>query len=429
MTYRPAIAAALVAATLAPWSASRTLGEPDYLAPESLEAAGLTKFWQFRLPLDPNQRVLSGFLVDDALYMSTDDGYVYALDARTGTPRWIQPVTRSGYRVMRPAHAGDNVIFITAVDLQVYDRHSGDGRARRPLRFPSGSGAVSDGARVFVGGLDAKLHSYETDSLLRDWRIATDAPIESTPALFGNAIFCATTGHTVFAATRSSKAFRWDTIVGGAVTADLVADESGVYVACEDHSLYLFDVDFGYLRWRAIFGAALHDPPLISKTLVYQFVPGEGLAAVETGLPHEISERVRWKLPQGRVALTTHEDTVYVLSDREQLLAVRAKDGQVMNEIPAAGLTITFPVAAEPTIYLASADGRIFCARPKGVPLLRAADLRVAAGLAAPAASKEASATPPTATQPSAEPQKGAAGGAPVGGKSDVSKGFRPGGQ
>ncbi len=424
MRFRPLFPAALVT-VLIPCA----LAQVDFIEPATLDSAELVKFWQFQVPLEPNQALVAAYLVDDALYLATNDGYAIALDAFTGAIRWLQPVTGTAYRVRRPAHAGDKVIFVTPVDIQVYDRRSGDGLARRELRFPAGTGAVSDGRRIYFGGLDARLHCHDVETLMRDWRVGVEGPVSSTPVLFGPAVFCASQGREVIAATQQ-RAFRWHNVVGGAVSADLVAFDNRVYVACEDQSLYCFDVISGTRDWRTLFSSPLREPPLPTEKLVFQYAEGEGLVAIERGLMHEIEKRVRWALPQARHALAVNGNTLYALDAAGDLLVVDTTSGSVQHTIPTNGLNFVMPTGVEPTIYLAAADGRTVCLRPKGKPLLRADDVRAALA-AKPQADKNAAAEPakPAATtQPAAEPNK-AAQAPPVGGKSKISKGYRGNGQ
>jgi len=70
-------------------AATAALAQPggDFLPADQLEAAGLAKFWQLRLPLEPGQRLRDVYLVDDQLYACTEDGYVFVIHAYTGTLR------------------------------------------------------------------------------------------------------------------------------------------------------------------------------------------------------------------------------------------------------------------------------------------------------------------------------------------------------
>ncbi len=405
--------------------------EEDFISSASLHDAGLVKFWQLQLPLEKGQHLRDAYLVDDQLYFGTGDGYVFAVDAYTGVVRWLQPVTRSGYRIRRPCHVEQQTIFVTPIDIQVYDRRSGDGIARREIRFPSATGPVSDNKHIFIGGLDDRLYAFDARTLMVDWRVIGDGPITSTPVVRDEYVFFASEGGTAYACTRDKKVLHWPNpaFTSGAIVADIVVDDNGVYVASRDQSLYLFDTGFGQLHWRVRFASALLEAPYVATEFAYQYAAAEGLVAVETTLAQPVEERVRWKLPQGRQALAVNEDFVYVRSLDDNLLVVRQKDGTVEHTVPVGGFTLGIPVQDSPTIFLASSDGRLFCARPRGAPVLRYKDVLDA--LRPPGA--QAATTMPATTQPAAsQPAAGGAdelrskrGGLPIGGKSKISREFR----
>lgn len=416
---------ALVAAGVGPLAAA----EQDFIDADALRDAGLAKFWQLRLPLEPEQRLQDVFLVDDTLYVGTSDGYVFAMDAYTGVIRWLRPITRSTYHVRRPCHAGGRVVFVTATDIQVYDRRSGDPVARSRLRFPPGTAGVSDGTRIFIGGLDRRLYAFDVETQFLDWRIITDGPIVSAPALHGEHVFAANDGGTLYACTRKNKLFHWDARTYGPVAADLVADERGVFVASRDQSLYLFDVNYGQLRWQVRFSGPLHEAPVVSRELAFQYCPDDGLVAVEL-TQVGIAERVRWKLPGGRTALTIADKLAYVLSKEETLLAVQLQDGAVAHTIAAPGFTLGMPAIKTQTLFVASPDGRVFCARPRGAPPLRLADLQAALRPSQPdKGTAAAQATTQPAAKEAVDPLRTGRRGMPIGGKSKISREYERGGR
>ncbi len=424
---RPSLLLLLAAALLT----SPAVSQSDFVSADALRSAGLAKFWQFQVALEPDQAVLDAYLVDDHLYLGTNDGYVFSLDARTGVLRWLQPVTRSGYRLRRPCHAAGRTIFVTPVDIQAYDKLTGDGVGRQALRFPPGSGCASDGDRVFVGGLDARLYAFDARTLAVAWKITVDGPVRSTPVVLGRDVLVADDGRSVYCTTRTRKGYRWSVMTSGANSADLVADEAGVYVASQDQSLYVYDLGFvggggGNLRWRALFNAPLRESPMITPHTIFQHVPGTGLAAMETGQPYEVDERVRWMLPEGRIALTVHENRAYVLGT-EELLAVELKSGAVMQRVAAPGFGIGLPSPDNASVFLVASDGRIFCARPIGAPPLRDSDIRAAEtpGAAQPSKDENAATQPTAAAAPPLDVVRSRQTGAPVGGKSKVTRGFR----
>jgi outer membrane protein assembly factor BamB len=405
------------------------LGQADFIPPEPLQQAGLVKYWELQLLLEKGQRLQTAYLVDDHLYLGTQDGYAFAVHAPTGLLRWLRPITRSGYPVRRPCHVGDRVILVTPGDIQVYDRRTGDPLARHDLRFPAGTGATSDGERIVVGGLDGRLYALDVQTQYLQWRAVTGGPISSNPALQGEAVFVANDRGIVNACTRSDKTFRWRFAAYGPVTADLVADDRGVFVASRDFSLYLLDLGYGNVRWRARLSGPLYEAPVVTAEYAYQYCPADGLVAVDATSIGNTEDRVRWKLPTGREALTVHDGRVFVLTQQDTIVAVSVKDGTVAATIPACGFTLPMPAPSSATIFLAAPDGRVFCARPRGVAPLQKEDILEA--LRSSGAGKEAG-TP--AAQPAVQPVAKAEDwlatkwpGAPSGGKSNVSREYKPG--
>jgi outer membrane protein assembly factor BamB len=404
------------------------LAQGDFLPPGPLQEAGLVKYWQLQLLLEKGQVVQSAYLVEDHLYLGTQDGYVFAVHAPTGLLRWLRPITRSGYPVRRPCHVGDRVIFVTPADLQMYERRTGDPVIRRDLRFPAGTGPLSDGERIYIGGVDWRIYALDLKTLYIDWRALTEGAIRSTPVLQGELLFVADDNGSVDACVARNKQFRWRFTAFGPITADLVADDRGIFVASQDYSLYLVDPGFGNVRWRTRFSAPLEEPPVLTPQNVYQYCRADGLCAVDATSIGTREDRILWRMPVGRKALTTHEDRVFVLTQEDTLVAVNAADGTVLETVPAGGLTIPIPAPGASTVFLVSPDGRIFCARPLGVPPLQEADLLAA--LRPPVAPGEGGVT---ATQPAARPASPEdllttrQPGPPSGGKSKITREYKPG--
>lgn len=401
--------------------------QQDYVADTALRDAGLAKFWQLALPLEPGEQISNAYLVDDQMYLCTRGGYVYAVHADTGAVRWLRQVGSQGQDIARPCHVGERTVFVTPTKLLVVDRLTGQGLAERALRFPPGSGLVSNGQFYYLGSINQRFYAFDGLTNYEAWKVTTNGPITATPALFGEFLFVASEDGAVYACTANKKRFHWQRSTLAPITADLVADDKGVYVASRDSSLYLLDLQFGNVRWRARLSGPLYDAPVVTADTAYQFCADDGLVAVNTEpLPDE-NDRLRWKLPRGRVLLTADEKHAFVLSQDQTILMVDAKTGLELQTIDAPGLTLAMPAPRDGTIFLAGTDGRLFCARPRGKPLPRREDLLRA--LTPPNVAKESAAAtsrpvvelPPPLQQ---DYLKTEALGSTLGGKSKVSRDF-----
>lgn len=403
-------------------------GQGDYVPAEPLREAGMKTYWQLQLPLEVDQQVQHVHRVDDHLYVGTQDGYAYCVHAPTGVLRWVRPITRSGYALRRPAHAGENVIFVTPPDVQVYELHSGAPVQRRDLDFPAGTGGLSDGTRLFIGGLDRRFYTLDVESLYLDWRVVTSGPIASGPGAYEDSLFFANDAGDVYCCTRKNKVLTWRSSGFGPISADLVVTEAGVFVASRDFSLYLLDLKFGNVRWRARCAGPLFEAPVVTPDTVYQFCRAEGLVAIEATVVDVVESRIRWRLPEGRSALTMHEDAVYVLSSDGRLLRVTEGTGAIEASAPAAGFTMAVPSPGDATAFVFAPDGRIACLRPMNVPPLRKE--AIVEALRGPEVEDALTARVTPTTRParmSEDPLSTKRRGMPVGGKSKVSRDFQGG--
>lgn len=407
------------------------LAEEDFLPAGPLHEAGLAKYWQLQLPVEGRQHVQGVFLVEDQLFVCTDDGFVFAVHAPTGVLRWFRPITRSGYPVRRPCRAEERVIFVTPGDVQVYDWRTGEPVIRHDLRFPAGSAGASDGKTVYVGGLDRRLYAIDLKTGFITWRATVDNPIVAPPARHGDLLYVATDAGSVLACTSEDKRMRWQATVHEFVQGELVVTDAGVYVPSGDFSLYLLDLNYGAQRWRARLSGPLFEAPVVTAELVYQYCAADGLVAIEPAAMGVIRDRVRWKLPAGRTFLAADKGRAYVLTRDDSVAVVNMADGAVIAAVPAAGMTFGVAGLETTSAYLGAPDGRLFCARPVGVPPLQRAD--VLAALGASGAESDAAAA---GAQPTKRPAAGAEDrlrtkreGSLTGGRSKVTREFRPGGE
>ncbi|MBL8880916.1 MAG: PQQ-binding-like beta-propeller repeat protein, partial [Phycisphaerales bacterium] len=359
---------------LAMIASSAARADDDFLDPAALRDAGLAKYWQLRLPLESEQTLTDAYLVDDVIYASTNDGYVFSVHANTGAVRWMRSVTRSGYRIPRPCHTAADVAFVTPTKIRMYEKYAGDATAEIDLNFPAGSGAATDGNLLFFGGVNQRFYAYGLDTLMERWKAGTNGPISSTPVLYDRYLFVASQDSGVYACVAANKQFQWQRATTGPITADLAVDENGVYVPSRDQSLYLLDFESGRVRWRARFSGPLYEPPVLSVELAYQYCPDDGVVAVEVD-PMKDEPRLRWKIQRGRSLLTVDGNRAHILTRDDAIQVVSTKDGAYGPTIAAPGFTLPIPSPKNFAVLVGSPDGRLFCARAKDAPPLTAAEV------------------------------------------------------
>jgi len=112
--------------------------------------------------------------------------------------------------------------------------------------------------------------------------------LDSTPALYENTLYIGGGDGNVYAVSAANREPQWslkDSVfkTQGPIHADLAVDADGVYVACTDSRLYVLARATGRLKWQFYASAALTQTPVVTKTVVYLPIPGQGVAAIPNG--------------------------------------------------------------------------------------------------------------------------------------------------
>lgn len=344
----------------------------------SLQQAGFIKFWEAQVPLVAKDTLRDAYLVDESLYVVSSGGSIFSLKADFGLLRWGAKLTEADYRIYPPAHlregdgAGSFVVIPTTTAVFIYDRFSGDLKDRFTPEFAIGSAAVGFDNKLFMGGADGKFYSLQLDPRfperpIKRWEVLAGGPVTATPLLYDrNTLLFASQGGKVFSCRADDKSFRWSFRARGAINGDPAVDDSGVYVASADRSLYKLHRGNGAVLWRTRFPRPLTEGPMVAAQMVFQYCPEHGLTAMDAMTGQE-----KWRMEDGR-ALAAHSangDVIFTTSNLIQV--VHHDNGELLATVEAPLVFKAVSNARDGSVYLLGRDGRVLCARLDDVPYLR----------------------------------------------------------
>lgn len=282
--------------------------------------SGLAELWTFATG---GAVELSPAVVGGVLYVGSDDGYVYALNATTGALNWS--AATGGAVKSSPAVAG-NVVYVGSEDGKVYALNATNGSvvwiddlsSLEPTGFDSAP--IVYGGRVFIGGRSANMYALDATSGFADWAVPGSC--------------------------------------GGGWTTTAVANNV-VYAndSC-DGSLHALNASTGAQLWQESPGG--FSPPSVGNGVVYTGGLGEFTAygAVTGGTRWNSSAYSDDNFTTPALA----NGVLYVgtsLTD-DTLYAIKALTGSQLWTFTTGGQIFSSPAVADGVVYLGSSDDNVY---------------------------------------------------------------------
>ena len=365
-------------------------GCQDAVQPEPILAAGpiplnsFVRAWATDLELRGEDRVKALHLRDNTVYAYTRDGRVIVMARDTGRPRWATQIRRSDRGGMHPpVELKDTIVVPTSSTLEVFETTEGTLVKSVPLEVAARSDAVGAGNLVFLGGDYANSGRVVALDIVPNyvntvWQLMIPkGGLAATPALYQEVLFIGGGDGNVYAVAAENREPLWP-LKGGAfptaapITADLHADDSGVYVASTDGNLYVLNRGNGRLRWQYYGGRPLTGDPVVTPDTVYLPIPDAGLAAfskaeVEDANPQLAANRQPLWLVAGMTQFLA-EDEKFAYCRRgsdDAIVAIDRQTGEQMFVNHRRDLTqFATNTKGDGVIYAASETNRVLAIKP-----------------------------------------------------------------
>ena len=321
-------------------------GGPAHLGVFESRAPTLaTLAWKFKT----GGRVLSSpLVVDDAIYVGSTDGALYAVNRTDGTQRWKfesrGPISSS------PAVA-DGLAFISSLDGNVYAVETETGRQRWAF--------ATKGERRFTApGIHGAIP--RTERMPDPYDIFL-----SSPTVANGVVYIGSGDQHLYALEAATGALRWVFATGDVVHGSPAVADGVVYIGSFDRNLYALDAATGRERWRYTTGndtsiynqIGLPSSPAVAGGMV--FVGGRD------GHFHAVDARTgtrRWVIDnKGGWTIASpavHEGTVYFpTSDGRRFKAVDAATGAVRFDLSNPAVSFSSPAVAGGVVFYGTSDG------------------------------------------------------------------------
>ena len=201
----------------------------------------------WRTPL-PGRSESSPLVHSGKVILGCESGDIFALDEKTGKIRWK---THTNGAVKGAIGYHDGTLFATNYAGEVYALDAGNGHVKWVAHtqgggFLRGGGVYSTPAiafgRVYLGGLDGRVYSFEEKTGKLAWSHSTGAEVYSSPAV-----------------------------------ADTPHAPPTVFVGSQDKHFYALDAKTGAVRWEHYLNGNILGSPSVVANTVYVSVIGPNI--------------------------------------------------------------------------------------------------------------------------------------------------------
>jgi outer membrane protein assembly factor BamB len=209
-------------------------------------------------------------VVDGTVYVGSDDGNVYALDASSGTEEWS---FTTGGQVASAPTVVDGTVYVGSTDNNVYALDAATGNEEWSYStgndVKESSPTVADGT-VYIGSTDNNVYALDSADGSKQWSYSTGGSLYSSPTVADGTVYIGSyDNNKVHALDADDGSKQWSYSTGANVdNAPTVADGT-VYIGSRDNNLYALDASTGNEEWSFTAGSSVGSPPTVVDGTVY----------------------------------------------------------------------------------------------------------------------------------------------------------------
>ena len=325
----------------------------NVLSPETV--GNLTSRWTY---ITDDAVTADPVVANGRVYITSWDGYLYALDAGTGSLFWKFPDGEH----FTPAVA-DGVVYVSGLVLPSSYLYALDANSGSLLwSYPSGatSPAVANGV-VYIGSADqvCALDAH-TGALL--WSYQTAGQTWAAPAVANGVVYVG--ADKLYALNASTGALLWSSLSleGGVDETSPVVANGVVYVTTGYRQLYALNANTGAHLWKYAPDpqGILWSTPAVANGVVYfgAAYPDVSLYALDAG-----TGVLLWKYATGNDVESSPavaNGVVYVGSGDSNVYALNASTGAFLWKYATGGYTRSSPAIVDGMLYIGSGDGYLY---------------------------------------------------------------------
>lgn len=269
-------------ADTAPRAADGMGSVADQAAP--FQALGYRLNWTVGGTDRPNSRIDMVDIFDDIVLTHDEGNSVIARELSSGAARWSANLGNPLIKFVGNVRLGDRVFASSESEVLILDVDTGALEDRQRLAVLSNTApAVADEYMLVFGTARGEVFGHDTRVGLKRWGFALNQRVNGAPVMIGRiAGAVAESGQVLLVNPINGAAIAPVQRIYGGVANRPVSDGVNMYIASTDQSIYAFESTTGQLMWRVRTQSRLEAQPTLHNGTLYQYVPSEGMLAINT---------------------------------------------------------------------------------------------------------------------------------------------------
>jgi outer membrane protein assembly factor BamB len=184
-------------------------------------------------------------LIGKHLYVHSDSGFLYKLDAKSGKQVWRARVDN-----------GSAPRIPTNDEKTRWDRY--------------GSSVVSDGRKLYIASRDKNVYALDINSGREAWRVAAADIMTATPALYEDLVIFAAFDGKVQAVSAKDGSPRWSYDAKLGIAGDVVVADGRVLLGSRTYDLVALEASSGKELWKTYYWFSwIESPPVVRDGVIY----------------------------------------------------------------------------------------------------------------------------------------------------------------
>lgn len=215
-----------------------------------------------------NSAIGSPAIVDGRVYVGSNNGNIYCLNAFDGTFLWNY---QTGGEVEGCPAVVKNRVYIGSEDQNIYCLEAYTGA--KMWNFTTGgairsSPTVSEG-RVFVGSYDGNVYAFNASNGSLIWKYQSGGAVHSSPAVSGNNLYVGSNDRNFYCLNISDGTAIWRFNIGNWVGSSPAFAEGRVYFGTDGSYMYALNASNGEVSWQYATTYGVSSSPAVAQGRVY----------------------------------------------------------------------------------------------------------------------------------------------------------------